>query len=207
MNKILLIDSISHICLKPEQLNEAKNEAAEKGLSGFLLKDIVLQEKNKKNRNGRVYPAEILEREVSKYKTELIDQKCAYGEIDHPDTPIVRIQKTSHMITDAWWEGDTLKGNINIFDNFNGNMATSILKAGGRLGISSRSLGSVERIQNEGEEYDKVNDDLELLAWDIISNPSVLKASFMLHEGLEKNSQVLENFKRINESIQYILEI
>lgn len=204
----LLIDSITHISLSPIQLNEAITEAKSNGKTGMLLKNVLLQEKDKKNQNNRVYPGHILEREVAKYNENYIQSNSAFGELDHPESSTVRLKETSHMITEIHWEGSKLLGSINILDTDNGKIAQTILSAGGQLGISSRALGSTKKV-NEGkdkEEYDEVEEDLEILCWDIVSNPSVLKASFRLHEGLEINTRVLDQISIQTSKIESIID-
>ena len=205
MNKILLVDHITHLALSPQQLNEAiENKAG--GL--LLIKNVLLQEKDFKNQNGRIYPGEILAREAKKYDENFIQTKSSFGELDHPETAIVRLEKTSHLIPRIYWDGVRLKGDINILDTPCGRIVESILKAGGRVGISSRSLGSVEKVKDEitGEDFDKVGDDLELICFDLVSNPSVLNASFKLTEGLEINKRILNKYDNINFFINKILE-
>jgi len=202
----LLIDNITFISLPPDKLLLAEQNAKNNRLEGLLIQDIILQEKDGKNQNQRVYPGDILVREVENYKKQFIENKSSFGELDHPDTPIIRLKEVSHIITEVWWNDNLLKGDLNIIDTPNGKIAQSILRAGGRLGVSSRSLGSVEKVRNEeNEAYDKVGNDLELICWDLVSNPSVLRASFMLNEGLDKNEEILR-CKKVNEIIDLILK-
>lgn len=202
-----LIDNITYLALDQRQLNEAKMIAEGSGLSGLLIKDILLQEVDKKNANGRVYKRPILEREVKKYVENLVNQKASYGELDHPETSTIRLKEVCHIIPRLYWSGDRLMGDLNILPTPNGRIVESILRAGGRVGVSSRALGSVERKTNEiGEGFDEVGDDLELICWDCVSSPSVLKAAFYLTEGLEKNAEVLNRFKKINHYIDNILK-
>ncbi len=203
-----LIDNITFISLDQQQLTEAKLVAENSGMNGLLIRDVLLQECDTKNQNGRVYPQPILEREVKKYTDNFINQKAAYGELDHPETPTIRLKEVSHIIPRVHWSGNKLLGDINVLDTPNGRIAESILRAGGRIGVSSRALGSTKKVQNDiGEEYDKVEEDLELCGWDLVSNPSVLKASFMLHEGLDKNLEILNRYKKIAYLINKILDL
>lgn len=139
------------------------------------------------NGNGRIYPKNILEREVEKFKKTFIAGKNAYGELDHPESPIVSLKNASHVITDLWWEGDNLMGRVEVLDTPFGNIVKSILRAGYIIGISSRGTGSVSEL-NDGSGRVVVNDDFDLVTWDFVSNPSV-PGAFMhqvgnLNEGL-----------------------
>ena len=201
----MLIDNVSYLSLNTQQLNEAKQIAENGGMNGLLIKDVLLQEASTLNQNKRVYPKEILIREVQKYTDNFINQKAAYGELDHPETPTIRLKEVCHMIPKVYWNGNKLYGDLNILDTPNGRIVEAILRAGGRIGISSRAMGSTKKITNEGESFDQVEEDLELCGWDCVSNPSVLKASFMLQEGLDKNIEVINRYKKINYYIQKIL--
>lgn len=207
MQNNFLIDHITNISLNPQQLNESVDLAKQSGTGLMLIPNIHLQEKDGLNQNKRVYPAEILEREVAKYVKNCIGPKCSFGELDHPESATIRLKEVSHLIPRVNWEGNKLNGDLLILDTPNGKIAESILRAGGRLGVSSRSLGSTKRQQNEatGDSYDEVCEDLELICWDIVSNPSVLAATFKLHEGLDVNRRVLEKYNKINHYINKIL--
>ena len=102
----------------------------------------ILQKANTLNRNGRVYPFEILKREADKYM-ELVNEKRALGELDHPDSAVVSLSNVSHMIVEMTWKGDTLMGKIQILDTPSGNILKGLLKGGVMLGISSRDRKSV----------------------------------------------------------------
>jgi len=139
---------------------------AEKNFQPIIMQGI-MQKANVLNRNGRVYPREILEREVNKYM-ESVRKNIATGELDHPDSAIVSLSNVSHKVTELWWEGDTLYGKVQIAETPSGNILKGLLKSGIQLGISSRGVGSVK------EHGDKavVQDDFELIAFDFVSSPS-----------------------------------
>lgn len=128
----------------------------------------VLQRKNAKNQNGRIYPSSILEREVKNYQ-EKIDQKRALGELDHPESNVVNLRNVSHNVLEVRWDGDDLIGKVEILDTPSGKILKELLKAGVTLGISSRGLGSVKNIDESTVE---VQDDFELICWDFVSDPS-----------------------------------
>ena len=141
----------------------------------------ILQKADTLNRNGRIYPYEILKREATKYM-ELIEQHVAYGECDHPSHAIISLATTCHMVTDMWWEGKTLYGKVVIFDDIpSGKIIKGILKRGGVLGISSRGVGSVKNVGG----HDVVQDDFELIAFDFVSSPST-PGAYMFQEGVQK---------------------
>ena len=148
-----------------EQINESL-----KTNDGRLIVHGVLQRANMKNQNGRIYPRKILVREAKKYIKSFIKEQRALGELDHPDTSVVNLQNASHNVTEMHWEGDNLIGTVEVLGTPSGNILTELFKAGIKLGISSRGLGSVESIDDNGAE--EVQDDFELIAFDFVSNPS-----------------------------------
>jgi hypothetical protein len=150
---------------------------------GVVLVKGVLQRADAQNQNGRVYPRNILEREVGKYQ-QLIKERRALGELDHPDSSVINLKNVSHNIRECMWEGDDLIGVVEILPTPSGNILRDLLKSGIRLGISSRGMGSVEQI---GENKVRVGQDFELLGWDFVSNPST-QGAFM--------EQINESIKR-----------
>lgn len=180
MNKNVLVDT------RPFQY--ILKESA--GPSGKFIVEGLMQVAGDLNGNGRVYPKNILEREILKFKDTLIKGRNAYGELDHPESPIVSLKNASHVITDLWWEGDNVMGRVEVLDTPFGNIVKSILKAGYAIGISSRGTGSVRQME-DGSGRVIVNDDFDLVTWDFVSNPSVPGAFMMpvsgnLQEGLVK---------------------
>lgn len=152
--------------------------------NGVVLVKGVLQRADAQNQNGRVYPKEILAREVKKYQ-QLIKERRALGELDHPDSSVINLKNVSHNIRECGWDGDDVVGVVEILPTPSGNILKELLKAGIRLGISSRGMGSVEQI---GEGKVKVGEDFELLGWDFVSNPST-QGAFMesLNESVQKD--------------------
>ena len=162
--KNLIVDYIPFE-VTPEQINESISNNG-----GKLIVHGVLQRAEAKNQNGRVYPREILERESKKYTQEFVSQKRALGELDHPDSSVVNLSNVSHNVSEMHWEGQNLVGTVEVLGTPSGNILKELFKAGIKLGISSRGMGSVEPMQ-EGDGQ-KVGQDFELIAFDFVSNPS-----------------------------------
>jgi hypothetical protein len=138
-----------------------------------------LQESEVKNGNGRIYPKEVLKREAEKYAKNCIITNTAMGELDHPESSIVNLNNVSHNIKRIWWEDNDLMGELELLNTPSGKIAQEIISAGIPLGISSRGMGSVKQI---GETVE-VQDDFELLCWDLVSVPSTPNAYMKLSEG------------------------
>lgn len=143
-------------------------ESAESG-SGPVVVEGVLQRANAKNQNGRIYPKDILKREAENYMERNVNQRRALGELDHPDSSVVNLKNVSHNVTDMYWDGNDLKGKIEILTTPSGKILKELLKNNIRVGISSRGLGSV-RENHDGSVT--VDNDFELIAFDFVSNPS-----------------------------------
>lgn len=136
--------------------------------TGRVLVSGVLQRAEAENQNGRVYPREILEREVNEYQ-KLINERRALGELDHPDSSVINLKNVSHNIKEIHWKGNDLMGTVEILPTPSGNILKELLRSNITLGISSRGMGSTENI---GEGKVKVGEDFELIGWDFVSNPS-----------------------------------
>lgn len=154
--------------------------------NGVVLVKGVLQRADAQNQNGRVYPKEILEREVKKYQ-QLITEKRALGELDHPESSVVSLKNVSHNIRECSWNGNDVVGVVEILPTPSGNILKELLRAGIRLGISSRGMGSVESM---GGNKVRVGEDFELIGWDFVSNPST-QGAFM--ESLNESVKVQLN--------------
>jgi hypothetical protein len=152
--------------------------------SGRTLVKGVLQRAGAENQNGRVYPKQVLEREVTKYQT-LIKERRALGELDHPDSSVINLKNVSHNIREVHWEGDDVVGTVEILPTPSGNILKELLRAGILLGISSRGMGSTKPM--EGNKL-LVGEDFELIGWDFVSNPST-HGAFMtpMNESVVKN--------------------
>ena len=111
------------------------------GRPSYYIQGIFIQG-NKKNKNGRVYPMEILEKEVNKYVTELVEKKRAFGELGHPDGPTINLDRVSHMIVELEKDGENFVGTAKIMDTPNGKIVKALIDEGASLGVSTRGLGS-----------------------------------------------------------------
>jgi hypothetical protein len=149
----------------------------------------VMQRASAQNQNGRVYKKPILEREAKRYMEEFVKNGNAFGELDHPESPVVSLKNASHIVKELWWKGDDLMGRVELLNTPAGNIVKEIIKAGHTIGISSRGTGSVQQT-NEGTL--EVQPDFELVCWDFVSNPST-HGAFMnpvsLNEGKVKVSK------------------
>lgn len=151
-----------------EDLQFIVEENAETGKKSLYIEGVFLQS-NLQNRNGRVYPREIMEKEVHRYMKEQVATKRAYGELGHPDGPNINLDRVSHMITSLREDGDNWIGKAKILDTPMGNIASSLIKEGAGLGVSSRGLGSLK----EKNGVNEVQDDFMLAtAADIVADPS-----------------------------------
>lgn len=134
----------------------------------IILKNVVLQRADEENQNGRIYPMGILQREVKKYE-QVIQERRALGELDHPESPVVNLKNASHNITEVYFRGNDLVGTMEILSTPMGNILRELLKNNILLGVSSRGLGSIREL---GEGTVEVQDDYSLICFDVVSNPS-----------------------------------
>ena len=157
-----------------EQIQDVQylSEEDEKGKKNYKIKGIFLQG-DIKNRNGRIYPVEVLEKEVNRYSKEFIDENRAYGELGHPEGPTVNLERVSHMVTSLKKDGKNFVGEAKIMSTPMGNIVSNIMDDGGKLAVSSRGMGSLQ--QKNGANY--VNKDFYLAtAADIVADPSAPQA-------------------------------
>jgi hypothetical protein len=139
------------------------------GKKEYFIEGVFLQSELK-NRNGRMYPESVMDREVGRYITETVEKNRAYGELGHPDTPSINLDRVSHMIVSLRKEGTNYIGRAKIMETPMGNIARGLLDGGANLGVSSRALGSL-KMNNEGVQI--VQDDFMLsTAADIVADPS-----------------------------------
>ena len=186
MSRELLVDYLPFE-VKSEQINESLKEN-----NGKLIVKGVLQRAESKNQNGRVYPREVLVREAKKYSSTYIKERRAMGELDHPDSSVVNLQNVSHNIKEMHWLGDDLLGTVEVLGTPSGNILKELFKAGIKLGISSRGMGSVETIgEADGIETTQVQPDFELIAFDFVSNPST-QGAFMypMNENVDRQNPI-----------------
>jgi len=162
----------------------------------------VMQREEAKNQNGRVYKKNLLEREVGRYIDEFVKVGNAYGELDHPESPVVALKNASHVVKELWWKGNDLMGRVELLNTPSGNIVKEILKGGHTIGISSRGTGSV---QQTNEDTLQVMDDFELVCWDFVSNPST-HGAFMAPKALQEGAvRQKDKYGRINEIIREII--
>ena len=167
MNKKLLVD-VRPFEISADKINESINENG-----GKLIVKGVLQRAESKNQNGRVYPREVLLKEVGKYLENQVTERRALGELDHPESFVVNLNNASHNVIEMHWDGDDLLGTVEVLSTPAGNILKELFKSGIKLGISSRGLGSVEPVNEKGgEDTVEVHPDFELIAFDFVSNPS-----------------------------------
>ena len=193
----LLIDTIPFTMTK-RQINESLEDN-----NGRLIVNGVLQRAEAENQNGRVYPRSILEREVEKYKGREIKESRAFGELDHPESSVVELKNTSHIIREVYWKGDDVMGKVEVLKTPAGNILKELLEAGCTVGISSRGMGSVKEASN-GKSV-TVEDDFDLICWDFVSNPST-HGAFMrpVNESVTGKGKT-PSYKKINTLVRDII--
>jgi len=198
----LITESIEDVQVLVEESNGKKNLYIE---GVFLQGDI-------KNRNGRVYPFSVLEREVGRYNESYVAAGRALGELGHPDGPTVNLDRVSHKIVSLKAEGSNFIGKAQILSTPMGNIAKSLLESGVKLGVSSRGMGSIE--EKNGANY--VRDDFMLAtAADIVADPSAPDAfvngimegkEWVWDNGILKESKVAKYQRYISESTRKNIE-
>ena len=161
----------------------------------------VMQRATAKNQNGRVYAKPILERECKRYIKEFVENGNAFGELDHPESPVVSLKNASHIVKELWWKGDDLMGRVELLNTPAGNIVKEIIRAGHTIGISSRGTGSVQQT-NEGTL--EVQPDFELVCWDFVSNPST-HGAFMNPVSLNEGKTKVSKYASLDSIINDIL--
>jgi hypothetical protein len=166
-----------------EEISQAEYIVEEaNGNKNYKIRGVFLQS-DLRNRNGRVYPKDILEKEVKRYNAEFINKKRAFGELGHPDGPTVNLERVSHMITKLYPDGTNFIGEAKIMNTPYGKIVKGLIDEGAQLGVSSRGMGSLE--QRGGANY--VKDDFYLAtAADIVADPSAPDAFV---EGIMENKE------------------
>ena len=143
-------------------------EEDEKGKKNYKIKGVFMQA-DIKNRNGRIYPMDVLQKEVKRYSKDYISQKRAFGELGHPEGPTVNLERASHLITNLYPDGKNFIGEAKILSTPMGNIVKSLMDDGAKLGVSSRGMGSLD--QKNGANYVR-NDFYLATAADIVADPS-----------------------------------
>jgi hypothetical protein len=182
-------------------VNPIKLTEAYKPGEKMIIKNVVIQRANAKNRNGRVYPEGVLRKEIEEYNNTMVKQNRALGELDHSDSNVVNLKNVSHNIVNIYWKGDDVMGDIEILDGDEfpaGRIAAGLLRRGIPVGISSRGMGSVQ----EGHDgIVTVNDDFKLLTFDLVSFESTQGANLSLKEGYE----IGQSFQNIDSIIKDLI--
>lgn len=186
---------------RPFNTNKRLAEQAVKENKPLIVSGVI-QRAEAKNQNGRVYPTEILRREVQKYIDGPIAEKRAMGELDHPESSVINLQNVSHNITECWWDGDDLHGKFEILNTPAGNILKALFAAGLTVGVSSRGMGSVE--ENLQEQTVTVQDDFELLCWDFVSTPST-HGAYVSPVGLNESKLPTYKYTKVNNIIRDIV--
>ena len=164
---------------------EIIKEDAVDGRPGRLYVKGVIQRADTLNQNGRIYPRDVLFREMENYK-KVVRERRAMGELDHADDPVVNLKNVSHLITEVWNDDEVVYGKIEILPTPMGNIARNLIESNVKIGISSRALGSV---RSRGD-ADIVQDDLHLICWDLVSEPST-PGAYMMREAKEVDPRIL----------------
>ena len=175
----------------------------ESGQKDYYIEGVFMQSAVK-NRNGRVYPTEILDEEVKRYNKEYVNKNRAMGELNHPQGPTVNLDRVSHIIKELKSEGNNIMGKAKIMDTPMGKIAKNLIDEGAKLGVSSRGMGSLK--QNK-QGINEVQKDFMLAAVDIVADPSAPNAFVNgIMEGAEWvwNNGVLE--QRQIESYKEVIE-
>jgi hypothetical protein len=172
---------------------------------GFLMFPAKLQEADTKNGNGRVYTEEVLRREIENYQ-KLVQERRALGECDHPDDSVINLKNASHMVNRVWWDGNSVLGTIKVLKTPSGDILRGLYESGVLFGFSSRAMGSLKESTGEdGDTVQIVQDDLQLICFDAVSEPSA-PGAYLMREGVEKNlQQIYTKGDRINRALNEVL--
>ena len=154
-----------------DDVNYLVEEDPKTGKKNAYIEGVMLQTEVK-NKNGRIYPKEVMQKEVKRYTKEYIDNNRAYGELGHPEGPTINLERTSHLITDLREDGNNFVGKAKILSTPMGNIVKNLLDDGARLGVSSRGMGSLKASDAKGG-VQMVQSDFQLAtAADIVADPS-----------------------------------
>jgi hypothetical protein len=167
---------------------------------GGMILSGIMQMTETQNGNGRVYPHNVMTREVKNYQ-KLIKENRALGELDHPDDSVINLKNVSHSVTDMWMEGKNVMGKIKVLDTPSGKILQELINGGVTVGVSSRGMGSVS--ESNGQTI--VEDDFQLICFDMVSEPST-PGAFMMREAKELNeSGAFAKADRINRLLNEVL--
>ena len=197
--KLISEEAIDVNFVTEEDENKKKN---------YFIEGIFMQSETK-NRNGRVYPKVILQKEVKRYTEKFINTKRAFGELGHPDGPTVNLERVSHMITELVEDGDNFLGRAKIMDTPYGKIVKNLIDEGAKLGVSSRGMGSLKPVQDGLQEVQ--NDFYLATAADIVADPSAPDAfvsgimegkEWIWDNGLLKEKEIVEYQKRVERATE-----
>ena len=166
--------------------------------NGAVIMTGIMQMSETQNGNGRVYPHAILEREVGNYM-KMVNERRALGELDHPESSVVNLANASHLVTEIWMDENKCMGKIEVLNTPSGNVLKELVNAGVRLGISSRGMGSV----SERNGVTMVEDDFQLICFDMVSDPST-PGAFMMTEAKEPTN-IFTKADKVNRALNEIL--
>lgn len=169
--------------------------------NGGMILSGIMQMTETQNGNGRVYQHDTMVREVKNYE-KLVKERRALGELDHPDDSVINLKNASHMVTKIWMEGKNVMGKLKVLDTPAGKILQELVNGGVTVGVSSRGMGSVS--ENNGRTI--VEDDFQLICFDMVSEPST-PGAFMMREARDlSNSPVVTRADRINRLLNEVLD-
>jgi len=182
----LMIEAVDYKSL--EFINEA---ADADGKKNWKIKGPFLQAETK-NRNGRIYSSDLIKREVNKYMKERVETSRAMGELDHPPTPQINLDRVSHLVENLSFEDNSAIGVAKLLNTPTGRTAQALLEGGVKLGVSSRGVGTLTK--------DRVNEDYGLICIDIVGDPSALNAYV---DGIYENvDYIIDNDQIVEQAVQ-----
>ena len=197
MNKLLLTEYYE-LCPDgkcDDLLTEEEKRMVREDNAMFLTG--IMQRANHLNGNGRIYSRPILEREIENYG-KLVRERRALGELDHPEAAVINLANAAHLVTEVWWDNDSVMGKVQLLNTPSGQILRSLVESGVKLGISSRGMGSVH--ESNGQTI--VEDDFQLICFDFVSEPSTTGA-FMMKENKQPN--IITKADRINRALNNVL--
>ena len=180
-------------------------EASEDGSKKSYFIEGVFMQGDIKNRNGRVYPSQVIANEVARYNNQFVEKKRAFGELGHPDGPTINLDRVSHMITSLRQEGSNFMGRAKVMDTPMGKVVKNLMDEGATLGISSRGMGSLKA--NKEGIMEVQNDFMLATAGDIVADPSAPDAFVRgIMEGVEWIYDVASGSWRASEPVEQMVE-
>ena len=167
---------------------------------GGMILSGIMQMAETVNGNGRVYPSSVLMKEVKNYQ-KLVKERRALGELDHPEDSVINLKNASHIVTSCWMEEKKVMGKIKVLDTPSGKILRSLVEGGCAIGISSRGMGSVT--ESNGQTI--VEDDFQLICFDVVSEPST-PGAFMMKEAKDYKNEVFTKSDRIYRLLNEVLD-